>query len=107
MTAPRLFGSLPPGARQLMPMPVRRKNRLGHHSQAERCAMGRADLAAISRLLGERAFFFADRPSATDAIAYGFVANLLLVPVETELEGIGLGFPNLVAWTLAMDRRFG
>jgi glutathione S-transferase len=114
MTAPGLFGSLPPGARQLVPALVRRKMRrdligqgLGRHSQAEQYAMGRADLAAVSTLLGERAFFFADRPTTTDAIAYGFLANLLLVPVETELKRIGQSFPNLLAWTQAMDRRFG
>ncbi len=68
--------------------------------------MAGADLAAVAALLGDRAFFFADRPTTTDAIAYGFLANLLLVPVETELKRIGQGFPNLVAWCAAMDRRF-
>jgi glutathione S-transferase len=113
-TAPALFGSLPPGARQVVPALVRRRIRrdligqgVGRHSQAEQYAMGRADLAAVSTLLGDRPFFFADRPTTTDAIAYGALANLLLVPVETELKRIGQGFPNLVAWTKAMDRRFG
>ncbi len=68
--------------------------------------MAGADLAAVAALLGDWAFFFADRPTTTDAIAYGFLANLLLVPVETELKRIGQGFPNLVAWCAAMDRRF-
>lgn len=112
-TEPALFGFLPPGVRQVVPPLVRRRVRrdlvgqgLGRHSQAEQYAMGRADLAAVSTLLGERRFFFADRPSTTDAIAYGCLANLLLVPVETELKRIGASFLNLVAWTQAMDRRF-
>ena len=113
-TASAMFAFLPPGLRQVLPALLRRKIRrvligqgLGRHSQAEQYAMGRADLAAISTLLGDRAFFFGDRPTTTDAIVYGGLANLLLVPVETELKRIGLGFPNLVAWTQAMDGRFG
>jgi glutathione S-transferase len=69
--------------------------------------MGRADLEALSILLAERPFFVAERPTTIDAVAYGFLANLLLVPIETDLKRAATGLPNLVAWTDAMERRFG
>ena len=68
--------------------------------------MGRADLAALATLLGEQPFFCGDRPTTIDAVAYGFLANILLVPVETELKRSAEAFPNLVAWTEAAERRF-
>ncbi|MGH6912677.1 MAG: glutathione S-transferase family protein, partial [Geminicoccales bacterium] len=101
--APALFGFLPPGADRLLPLLLRRRMRrdlraqgLGRHRQAEVYAQGRADLEAVSIMLGERSFFFGERPTTTDAIAYGFLANLLLVPIETDLKRIALDFPKLL-----------
>ena len=111
---PALFAGFPPAARHLVAPFVRRKVRksldaqgLGRHSQDELYAMGRADLEAISILLADRPFFVADRPTTIDAVAYGALANLLLVPIETDLKRSAQGFGNLVAWTEAMERRFG
>jgi glutathione S-transferase len=109
---PALFHGIPPPLRQGISAFVRRRLRgdlraqgLGRHSQAEIYAMGRADLEAIAILLGERRFFFGTQPTTIDAIAYGFLANILLVPIETELERIARGLPALVAWTDSMERR--
>jgi glutathione S-transferase len=107
-----MFGFLPPGPRHIVAGLVRRDMRralisqgIGRHSRAEIYALGRADLEAVSILLGDGPFFFLDRPTTFDAVAYGFLANLLLVPVETELKRIGLGFANLSAFCQAMERR--
>jgi glutathione S-transferase len=110
---PALFGSVPTPLRHVIAAFVRRRVRndldaqgLGRHSQDELYALGRSDLEAIATLLGDRPFFATDRPTTIDTVAYGHLANLLLVPVETELKRIAQRFPNLVAWTEAMDRRF-
>jgi glutathione S-transferase len=110
---PALFGTLPPPLRQIIAAFVRRKVRndlhaqgLGRHSRDELYAMGRSDLQGIATLLGDRPYFATDRPTTIDAVAYGCLANTLLVPIETELKRIAGSFPNLVAWTAAMDRRF-
>lgn len=111
---PALLGSVPQPLRHIVAAFVRRNVRndlhaqgLGRHRRGDLYAMGRADLEAVSILLGGRPFFVADRPTTIDAIAYGFLANILLVPIETELKRAGLSFPNLIAWTEAMERRFG
>ncbi|MEZ5932237.1 MAG: glutathione S-transferase family protein [Alphaproteobacteria bacterium] len=99
---PAFFSFLPAGIRDLAAAYVRRKVRralheqgLGRHSQNELYAMGRADLRAIAVLLGNRAYFFGDGPTTIDAVAYGFLANLLFAPVDTELKRIGLEYDNL------------
>jgi glutathione S-transferase len=104
------FGWLPPGMRDATAFMVRRRivrtlhlQGLGRHSQAELYWMGRADLEAVSLVLGDKPFFFGERPATIDAVAYGFLANLLLVPVETELKRIGDDFPNLRPWCEAIE----
>ncbi|MGI9484416.1 MAG: glutathione S-transferase family protein [Geminicoccaceae bacterium] len=99
---PAFFGFLPPGIRELAAALIRRQVKralheegLGRHTQNELYAMGRADLRAIAVLLGSRPYFFGDGPTTIDAIAYGFLANLFFVPVETELKRIGLEYDNL------------
>jgi glutathione S-transferase len=108
------FSRLPPGVRNAAALALRRRVRrtlhhqgLGRHSRSELYEMGRADLEAIAVVLGAKPFFFGDRPATIDAVAYGFLANLLLVPVETELKRIGEGFPNLGEWCGAMETALG
>jgi glutathione S-transferase len=57
--------------------------------------MGRADLEAIAVVLGDQPFFFGARPTTIDAIAFGFLDNLINVPIETELKRIAQALPNL------------
>lgn len=99
---PAYFDFLPPGVRALASSYLRRNVRkmlreqgLGRHSREELYAMGRTDLRAIAVQLGNRAYFFGDGPTTIDAIAYGFLATLFFVPVETELKQIGLEYDNL------------
>jgi glutathione S-transferase len=80
---------------------------LGRYGRDEIYAMGRADLRAAADLLGDRPFFLGERLTTIDAVAFGFLANVLLVPVETELKRIAQDLPNLVAWAEAMEAGLG
>jgi glutathione S-transferase len=99
---PAFFRSLPPGLRDLVAAMVRRRvtrmlqqQGLGRHSQEELYAMARADLRTVSVQLGNRSYFYGDAPTTIDSIAYGFLANTLAVPVETEVKRIALEYDNL------------
>lgn len=99
---PVFFAFLPPGIRDLAAAFIRRQVRqslhgqgLGRHTQEEVYALGRTDLRAIAVQLGSRPYFYGDGPTTIDAIAYGFLANLFFVPIETELKQIGLEYDNL------------
>jgi glutathione S-transferase len=77
---------------------------LGRHSRDEIYALARADLEAMAELLGDKPFFMGDRITTVDAVAYGCLANILLVPLETELKRIAAGLPSLGAWCEAMEQ---
>jgi glutathione S-transferase len=75
----------------------------GRHSPREIYAMAREDLAAASIMLGTRRFFMGSQTSTIDAVAYGFLSNILLVPMDTELRRIADEFPNLRRFCEQMD----
>jgi glutathione S-transferase len=104
------FASFPAPLRPFGRMYMRRRIRrllhdqgLGRHHQREIYAMGRDDLQAAADYLGDRPFFLGDRLTTMDAVAFGFLANVLLVPVETELKRSLQDLPNLVAWVESME----
>ena len=57
----------------------------------------------VSEILADKPFLFGERPATIDAVAYGFLANLLLVPVETELKRLGEDLSNLRPWCEAIE----
>ncbi|MCX8101597.1 MAG: glutathione S-transferase family protein [Geminicoccaceae bacterium] len=76
---------------------------LGRHDRDEILARAREDLAALSARLGDRPFFMGEQLTTIDAVAFGFLANILLVPVEGELKRLAQGFANLVAFCETME----
>lgn len=111
-TAEAFFAAVPGPMRGLARNIVRTRIRrvlhhqgMGRHGRDEIHALARADLAAVAEHLGERPFFAGEGgPTTIDAVAYGFLANILLVPLETELKRIALDHPNLLAWCEAMEQ---
>lgn len=75
----------------------------GRHSRDEVYALAQEDLEAASTCLGDRYFFLGEQLSTIDAVAYGFLANILRVPIETELKRIAASYDNLVAWCDVME----
>jgi len=111
---PAPFGSVPLPPRWPVTAFVRRQVRnslhaqgLGRHSQAELYAMGRADLEAIAVVLGDQPFFLGARPTTIDAIAFGFLDNVINVPTETALKRSAEEFASLVAYCDRMSARLG
>jgi glutathione S-transferase len=99
-------GPVRPVGRAFMRYRMRRllnEQGLGRHTREEIYAFGREDLRAVADYLGDKPFFLGDRLTTLDAVAFGFLANVLLVPVESELKRVAQDFPNLVAWVDAMD----
>ena len=66
--------------------------------------LGRADLRALATQLGHRRWFIGGRPSSVDAIAYGVLASILLVPLDTPLRAAAESHPELVRWTRDLHR---
>ena len=107
------LGGLPAPVRHLVGVAVQktmrrtlREHGIGRHDPEEILDMGRADLSALSAILGTKPFLLGDLPSSYDAIAYGFVANVLDVNMETPLKTHARGLTNLAAHLGRMKDRY-
>jgi glutathione S-transferase len=47
-----------------------------------------------------------DRPSSIDATAYGFLTNLIWVPIESPLKQFTLKYPQLEAYCQRMKAQY-
>lgn len=79
---------------------------IGRHSKNEIYLLGEEDLHAISIALGSKPFFFGEKPTSIDASLYGFLANILEVPLETPLKTYAKSSPNLSAYCKRMQQLF-
>ena len=71
---------------------------MGSHTGAEIHAIGIKDLSAVATLLADKSFLMGETPTEIDAVAYGLLANILLVPIESPIKDAGLAQTNLVAY---------
>ena len=113
MTGPGFFGSLPWPLRAIVPLVARRGIRaelqghgMGRHSPEQIHALGVADVDALAVLLGEQEYFLGAKVSSVDAIATAFLANILMVPLETPIKSAAAGHANLVAYCRRMATRY-
>lgn len=97
--------TLPPVLRWIVPKVMLRQLRaqlhargLGRHDEAEIIAQGKADLLALSRLLGDRSFFCGDRPSSIDACVFGFLGVSVYVQGDNPLYAYAASLPNLMRY---------
>lgn len=110
---PILFGKMPWVLRRFLPQMVQRQVRkayeaqgIGRHSRDEIYALGKADLDAMSQILGDKPFFFGDKPSLADATAFGFLISIIGPDFETPLKTHALTQKNLVAYCELMGEIF-
>lgn len=113
MTRQAFFGALPWPLRVIVPFVARRGIRaelhghgMGRHSPQQIHALGIADIDALAALLGEQDYFLGAQPTSVDAVAAAFIANLLMVPLETPVKSAAAAHPNLVAYCRRMEQRY-
>lgn len=107
------FGTIPPVLRELVAGRVRKGIRkalyaqgTGRHSRDEIYDIGKADLTAVSVWLGEKPFFMGATATSVDAIAYSFLANILVPPLKSPLKEHGMSLPNLSAYCERMKNKY-
>jgi glutathione S-transferase len=113
LTRPAFFGALPAPLRLFVPLLARRAlaqqlhaQGIGRHPPEAIYAIGAADIAALSLLLGGQSYFLGAEPSSVDAAAYSFLANILDVPLDTPLLQAARAHPNLAAYCARMRARY-
>lgn len=103
---PAFFNSLPPVIRTLVAAQVRRKmirdlegQGMGRLDMKQVAEFADRDLQALSTILGEQPYFFGKKPTSTDATVFGFLANLIKVPLDTPFKVAAMARQNLVDHT--------
>jgi glutathione S-transferase len=105
----------------MIPLPLRaviaplarrgvRRQLMGHgiglHSTAEIHAIGQRDIGAIADVLGDKPYLMGNTPTEIDAVAYGVLANIMLVPIESPVKHAALERKSLVDFVERIRARY-
>ncbi len=108
-----LANSMPIPVRWLLPTILKRvfskqlyERGMGRHTQEVIIAQGKADLDALSVLLGNKTFFFGEQPSSIDACVFGFLGVTLYVAGNNPLFQYGASIENLLHYCERIRARF-
>jgi glutathione S-transferase len=108
-----LFGRLPPIVRDLVAAFARRQmlkemrgHGMGRHTEEEIYLLGQEDLDALSAYLGVKPWFMGQRPTTLDASAFGLLANILWVPIDSPLKVHLRSLQNLTALCERVRERY-
>ncbi len=64
------------------------------------------DLKALADFLADKPYFLGDRPTTLDATTYGFLANVLLVTLDTPHQAAARTHANLCRYVARMTERY-
>lgn len=113
MTRAAVFGRLAWPLRVIVPYVAQRGLRaelrgqgIGRHTPEQIHALGIADIDALAELLGDQEYFLGPQATSVDAVVAAFLANLLLVPLETPVKQAAAGHSKLVAYCERVMRRY-
>lgn len=79
---------------------------IGRHRREEIHAIGMKDLGAIADFLGKKPFLMGDTATEIDAVAYGLLANIMLVPFASPIKDEALRRANLVDFLERIRTRY-
>ena len=107
------FGSLPFPLKLIVPGIARsgvKKSLFGHgigrHSQEEILQIAKKDLTALSDYLGSKDYFLINKLTTLDVVAYAYLAELIIVPFDGELNKLARSFDNLVAFVERIKKQY-
>ncbi len=79
---------------------------LGRHSEQEILLIAEKHLEALSVFLGEKKYCFGDKPSSLDATVYAFLAEIILVSLDSPLSERAKKYKNLVNYSQRMHDQY-
>jgi len=79
---------------------------MGRHTKEVIIEQGKADLDALSVLLGDKLYMMGDQPSAIDACVFGFLGVSLYVDGDNPLYQYGASRENLMRYCERMRARY-
>ncbi len=79
---------------------------IGKHTVSEIYNIGCRDVMALSDFLGDKQFMMGDNPTAIDASAYAFIANIIWVPITSPLQDYTETLSNLTDYADRIKERY-
>jgi len=79
---------------------------MGRHKAEEVHHIGKTDITALADFLDDKPYFMGEAPTSLDATAYAFLANIILVPLDSALKQHALKYPRLEAYCRRMRGRY-
>jgi len=79
---------------------------IGRHTREEIHAIGCKDVGAIGDFLGDKPYLMGAEATGIDATAYGFLTNIMNVPVASPVKDEALKRANLVEYVGRFRRRY-
>ena len=106
------FGSMPFPLKLFLPGVLRKgvkkalhMHGLGRHSEEEILTIAKKDITALSDFLGSKDYFLINKPTTLDITAYAFLAELILAPLDTDINKLAKSFENLVTFVNRMHKQ--
>lgn len=113
ITKPTYFGRLPLLLKSWLPSVLQKKVKrqleghgMGLHDEETIYHFGKENIKALSDFLGNKDFFFGDKPTSLDACAYSFLSNIINTPIESPLKQYALTFSNLKNYCDRMQKKY-
>lgn len=99
------FGHLPPIVNTMVPKLIvgnvkkqLEAQGMGRHSESDLYSLGKTDVDALATFLGDKTFMMGDKVCELDAVAYSFMANCIVPPLESPLKLAVMSHANLVSY---------
>ena len=82
------------------------KQGLGRHSEQEINLIADKTFQALSDVLGDKTYFFGDKPCTFDATAFGFLAQFITISLDNEINELARKYTNLVDYCNNMSDKY-
>ena len=99
------FSKMPFPLKKIAPLVARRgvksalfKHGMGRHSDEEILQIANKTLSDLSTLLSDKIYFFGKSPSTFDAVAFAFLAEVILARLDNSLNQMAREYSNLVSF---------
>jgi glutathione S-transferase len=79
---------------------------MGRHDESVIIEQAKADLDAVSEILGDNPYLLGDRPSSIDACVFGFLGVTVYVEGDNPLFSYAAKIPNLMRYCERMRTRY-
>lgn len=107
------FSELPLGLKQIIPIIARKSVQkslygqgMGRHCEQEILQITEHNLQSLSRLLGDKTYFFGPQKCSFDATAYGHLAQLILADFSHPINERARQFENLVDYCQRIQQEY-